>query len=147
MKRKKVYNLFQINLIIFYSLSFLLVPILIVIAYIFDFHLVTNENIIILIADIIAVLFFIVGLIFILITRDHFERRLKASYSKEFLWLIIIWALGILGIGIIFIYLGGLEFYVPHIIIPLFLLTYLLLYIVGHKYFNINLLKRWWLPR
>ena len=142
MKRKKVYNLFQINLILFYSFSILLVPILVVFAYIFDLHLVTSANRIILVADIIAALTFIVGLTFILITRDHFQRRLKPSYSKEFLWLIIISAFGILGIGILFIYLGGKEFYVPHIIIPLFLITYLLLYAVGQKYFNINLLKR-----
>ena len=142
MKRKKVYNLFQINLILFNSFSILLVPILVVFAYIFDLHLVTSANRIILVADIIAALTFIVGLTFILITRDHFQRRLKPSYSKEFLWLIIISAFGILGIGILFIYLGGKEFYVPHIIIPLFLITYLLLYAVGQKYFNINLLKR-----
>ncbi|KFZ26402.1 MAG: hypothetical protein KQ78_01343 [Candidatus Izimaplasma bacterium HR2] len=142
MKRKKVYNLFQINLILFNSFSILLVPILVVFAYIFDLHLVTSANRIILVADIIAALTFIVGLTFILITRDHFQRRLKPSYSKEFLWLIIISAFGILGIGILFIYLGGKEIYVPHIIIPLFLITYLLLYAVGQKYFNINLLKR-----
>ena len=142
MKRKKVYNLFQINLILFYSFSVLLVPILIVIAYILDLHLLTSANKIILIAVIVSTIVFIVGLTFILITRDHFQRRLKPSYLREFLWLIIIAAIGILGIGIIFIYLGGLEFYVPHIIIPLFLTTYLLLYVVGQKYFNINLLKR-----
>ena len=142
MKRKKVYNLFQINLILFYSFSILLVPILIVFSYILDLHLVTSANKIILIADIIAIIVFFGGLSFILLTRDRFQRRLKPSYSREFLWLIIISAMGILGIGIIFIYLGGLEFYVPHIIIPLFLSSYLLLYIVGQKYFNINLLKR-----
>lgn len=142
MKRKKVYNLFQINLILFYTFSILLVPILIVFAYIFDLHLITSANRIILIADIIAAIVFVVGLIFILITRDKYERRLKPSYQREFLWLIIISAMGVLGIGIIFVYLGGLEFYVPHIIIPLFLLSYLELYIVGQKYFNINLLKR-----
>lgn len=142
MKRKKVYNLFQINLILFNSFSILLVPILIVFAYIFDLHLVTNENKIIIIADIIAAIFFIVGLTFILLTRDHFQRRLKPSYFREFLWLIIISTFGIFGIGILFIYLGGDEIYVPHIIIPLFLITYFLLYTVGQKYFNINLLKR-----
>lgn len=142
MKRKKVYNLFQINLILFYSFSALLVPILIVFSYILDLHLITSANRIILIADIISAIVFIVGLSFVLITRDRFQRKLKPSYSREFLWLIIIVSFGILGVGIIFIYLGGLEFYVPHIIIPLSLTTYLLLYVVGQKYFNINILKR-----
>ena len=118
MKRNKVYNLFQINLILFYSFSILLVPILIVFAYISDLHTVTSANTIILVASIIASIIFVVGLTLILLSRDHFQRRLKPSYSREFLWLVIIFAIGILGIGIIFIYLGGLEFYVPHVIIP-----------------------------
>ena len=142
MKRKKIYNLFQINLILFYTLCFMLVPILLVVAYIFDLHNYTSVNNIILIADIITIFIFIVGMLLIFLTRDQYERKLKPSYQKEFLALIIISAFGILGIGVLFMYLGGLLFYVPHVIIPLFLLSYLILYIVGEKFFNMNLLRR-----
>lgn len=142
MKRKKVYNLFQINLILFFSFSFLLVPIIVVLSYIFDLYLVASTNNIILVADIITLIIFITGFAYLMIRRDHFERRLKPSYSRELLWLILISAFGVLGIGIIYLYLGGALFYVPHVIIPLFLLTYLILFIVGEKYFNVNLLKR-----
>ncbi len=142
MKRKKIYNLFQINLIVFYTLCFMLVPILLVVAYIFDLHRYTSVNNIIFIADIIAIIVFIVGMVYIFLTRDQFERKLKPSYQKEFLALIIIVAFGVLGIGILFIYLGGALFYVPHVIIPLFLFAYLILFIVGQKYFNMNLLRR-----
>jgi len=142
MKRKKVYNLFQINLIVFYSFSFMLVPILLVLAYILDLQTVTSVNNIILIADIVAAVIFIAGMLYIFLTRDQFERKLKASYQKEFLFLIIISAFGILGISVLFIYLGGQLFYVPHVIIPLFLFTYLILFIIGEKYFNMNLLRR-----
>ena len=142
MKRNKIYNRFQINLMVFYTLCFLLVPILLVISYIFDLHNYTSVNNIILIADIITAVVFAVGLLYIFITRDQFERKLKPSYQKEFLALIIIVAFGVLGIGILFIYLGGALFYVPHVIIPLFLFAYLILFIVGQKYFNMNLLRR-----
>ena len=142
MKRKKVYNLFQINVMLFYTFSFMLVPILLVLAYIFDLHIVTSINNIILIADIIAIVIFIVGMIYMFVTRDQYERKLKPSYQKEFLFLIIISAFGILGIAVLFIYLGGPMFYVPHVIIPLFLFTYLILFIIGEKYFNVNLLRR-----
>ncbi len=142
MKRKKVYNLFQINLIVFFTLCFMLVPILLVVAYIFDLHIHTSVNNIVLIADIITIIIFIAGMLYILLTRDQYERKLKPSYQKEFLALIIISAFGIFGIAILFIYLGGLLFYVPHVIIPLFLFTYLILFIVGQKYFNMNLLRK-----
>ncbi len=142
MKRKKVYNLFQINLILFYSLSIMLVPILLVLAYILDLHTVTSVNNIIFITDSFAIVVFILGLVYILLTRDQYERKLKPSYQKEFLFLIVISAFGILGIAVLFIYLGGPLFYVPHVIIPLFLFTYLILFIIGEKYFNMNLLRR-----
>ncbi len=142
MKTKKIYNLFQINLIVFYTLCFMLVPILLVVAYIFDLHMYTSVNNIILIADIITIVVFILGMLYIFLTRDQYERKLKPSYQKEFLTLIIISAFGILGLAILFIYLGGLLFYVPHVIIPLFLFTYFVLFIVGEKYFNMNLLRR-----
>lgn len=142
MKRKKVYNLFQINLIVFFSMSFLIVPVMIVIAYIFDLHFYTSTNNIVLIADIIALIFFAVGLSLLLITRDKYERKLKPSYQKEFLTLMVFSALGIFGIGILYTYLGGIFFYVPHVIIPLFIGVYLLVFFVGDKYFNVNLFKK-----
>ena len=142
MKHKTVYNLFQINMIVFYTTCLMLVPMLMVIAYIFDLQTVTSINYIILIADIIAIIFFVVGLVYLLLTRDKFERRLKPSYTREFTAILTISGFGILGIGILFIYLGGLIFYVPHVIIPLFLAVYFLLFIVGEKYFNVNLLEK-----
>ncbi len=142
MKRKKVYSLFQINLIVFYTFCFMLVPILLVFSYIFDIHTITSVNNIILIADIITMVVFVSGLIIILLNKDQSKRRLKPSYQKEFMTLTIIFAFGILGIGVLFVYIFGLLLYVPHVIIPLFLASYLLLYILGNKFFNVNLLKK-----
>jgi len=142
MKRKKIYNLFQINLILFYTFCFFLVPILLVISYIFDLYNYTSINNIILIAGSITIIVFAIGLTYLLTTREQYRRKLKPSYQKEFLILIVIVAFGVLGIAILFIYLGGLLFYVPHVTIPLFLFAYLILFIVGQKYFNVNLLRR-----
>lgn len=143
MKRKKVYNLFQIYLILFYTACVAIVPILLVVSYIFDLHLVTSENSIIFIADIIGIIFFISGtLILVLFRRDFLERKLKPSYQLEFALLIIITSFGILGINILYIYLGGPIENIPHIIIPLFIVSYLVLFLVGDKYFNVDLLKK-----
>ncbi len=142
MKRKKIYNLFQINQIVFYSLCALLVPILLVISYIFDLHNITSVNNIFLVSSVITMITFVVGQTYLLLTKEQRRRKLKPSYQKEFLTLIVIVAFGVLGIAILFIYLGGPMFYVPHVIIPLFLFAYLILFIVGQKYFNMNLLRR-----
>ncbi|MCK5761983.1 MAG: hypothetical protein KAH16_03690 [Candidatus Izimaplasma sp.] len=118
------------------------VPILLLVSFIFDLHNYTSVNNIILVATLITIIIFISGLLFIIVTRDKYKRKLRPSYQKEFLILVVITAFGNLGIAILFIYLGGLLFYVPHVIIPLFLFAYLVLFIVGQKYFNMNLLRK-----
>jgi len=142
MKRKRVYSLFHIFLILFYSSSVMMVPMLIVLAYIFDLQLVTSPTIIIAIAAVVTLIYFIVGLLFLIFKKEQLKRKLKPTYIKEFSTLFIINALGVLGIGVMFIYLGGPDQYVPHVIIPLFLGTYMLIFIAGDRFFNINLLRK-----
>ena len=126
----------------FYVACFMFVPILVVISYLFDFHLYTSTNTIILIATIILSLFFTIGLIYLLMTREYYERRLKPSYQREMTITLSISAIGVLGLGIMFIYFGGPTYYVPHVIIPVGIGTYSILYFIGIRYFNVSLLNR-----
>ena len=142
MKHKQVYNVFQINLIVFYVSCLMLVPILSIIAYLFDFHLYTTTNSIILVSAIILLVFFVAGLTYLLFTRDHYERKLKPSYQREFTIIMSVSAMGVLGLGIMFLFFGGPILYVPHVVIPTAIVTFTLLFIVGNRYFNISLLKR-----
>jgi len=142
MNRKRVYSLFQINLILFISSSVFMIPILVVIAYIFDLHLITSVTVIIAVSAVVTVSYIVLGLLYIAFKKDQLTRRLKPTYVKEFSTLFIINALGVLGVGVLFIYLGGPDRYVPHVIIPLFLGSYLLIFIAGERFFNINLLKK-----
>ena len=140
--RKKVYNVFQINLIVFYIVCVMIVPMFSVVSYLFDFHLYTSINTIILIATFILVIFFSIGLTYLLLTRYKYERRLKPSYTREMTLLLTVCAIGVLGLGILFEYFGGPGYYVPHVIIPVGIVTYALLYFVGIRYFNVSLLRR-----
>lgn len=142
MHHKKVYNVFQINLIVFYVICLMLVPIFAIVSYIFDFQLYTSTNTILLIASIAMLVVFIVGLTYLLLTRDFYERRLKPSYQKEFTLIMVISALGVLGLGILFLYTGGQALYVPHVIIPIGIAVFSSLYLLGNRYFNVSLLRR-----
>jgi len=142
MQHKRVYNVFQINMIVFYVICFMMVPILTIVSYIFDFHLYTSTNSIFLVSASILLAFFITGLLYLLFTRDQYERKLKPSYQREFTFIMAISALGVLGLGIMFIYFGGETLYVPHVIIPLAIVVYSALYIIGDRYFNVSLLRR-----
>ena len=142
MNRKKVYNVFQINLIMFYITCIMLVPILVVVSFLFDFHEFTSVNSIILISSIALLIFFVVGLTYLLITRQHFERKLKPSYQRELTITISVSVVGVLGLGIMFMYFGGPSYYVPHVITPLGIIMYFILYFVGVRYFNVSLINR-----
>ena len=141
MKRKRVYNQFQINLIVFYAASILLVPIFIVVSYMLDLHLYTSTNYIVLIASIIAIGFFIIGFSSILALRKKTERKLKPSYYREFVILLACTTFGIIGFGIFYTYLGGKATYIPHVIIPLFIVTYSVETIMGHRFFNVDIIR------
>ena len=106
----------------------------------FDLHLYTSTNYIVLIATIIALVFFIIGLTTILITREQTERVLKPSYNRELIIVMVFSAFGIIGFGIFFTYLGGDFFYVPHVIIPLFIIVFSVVTFLGNKFFNVNII-------
>lgn len=142
MQHKKVYNAFQINIIVFTVTCLMLVPIMSIVSYIFDIHLITSTNLIIAIAGTITTIVFVVGLVYMIFTRDRFERRLKASYQREFTILLVTSGLGVLGLGVLFLYLGGPSLYVPHVIIPIGISVFTGLYLVGDRYFNVSLLRR-----
>ena len=142
MNRKKVYNVFQINLIVFYIICEMIVPIFAVIAYLFDWHLYTSVNTIILIGAIILLVFFVVGLVYLLLTREKYERKLKPSYTREMTIVLTVSAVGVLGLGVLFMYFGGPSYYVPHVITPMGILSYAIIYFIGIRYFNVNLLRR-----
>lgn len=142
MNHKRVYNVFQINLIVFYALCIMLVPMFTVVSYIFDFHLYTSTNSIILIGAILLGVVFVTGLVYLLVKRDQYERKLKPSYQREFTIVMSVSALGVLGLGVMFLYFGGSLFYVPHVIIPIGIGVYAVLYLIGDRYFNVSLLRR-----
>ena len=141
MKRKRVYNQFQINLIVFYAASILLVPMFIVVSYMLDLHLYTSTNYIVLIASIIALVFFVIGFTSITVLKKKTERILKPSYYREFIILLACTTFGIVGFGIFYTYLGGQSIYIPHVIIPLFIVTYSVETIMGHRFFNVDIIR------
>jgi hypothetical protein len=142
MKHKKVYNVFEVDFIVFLVICIMLVPIFSIVSYIFDFHLHVDTSTILYTSLGITIAFFISGLIYLLIKRDELSRKLKPYYQREFSIVMTVSGLGVLGSGIIFLYLGGPSLYVPHVIIPLGIIVFSSLYLLGDQYFNVSLTKR-----
>lgn len=142
MSRKKVYSMFQINIIVFIVFCIMTVPIVAVVSYIFNLQDLVSVTTIFYVALSVLIINAGVGVAYIVITKENYRRRLKPSYQKEFTFVMTITAIGVLGCGVLFMYLGGIELYVPHLIIPIGIFAFTVLYLLGDRFFNINLLRR-----
>lgn len=120
----------------------MLVPVFVIFTYIFDVQLYTSTNMIILVASIILLVYFVIGLLYVLLHKEKNQRRLKPSYQREFTYIMSISGLGVLGMGIMYLFFGGRTLYVPHVIIPLAIAVFTGLYLLGDRYFNVSLLQR-----
>ncbi len=137
--RPRIYSKYEINSIVFYWTMLLLIPIVLVFTYVFDTF--TNNydvRIYLLILVGIAVLFTIIGTIFLLIKKDKLKRMVKATYVQEFYYLVIISIFGILGLVVLYKYLGGRPEYIASILVLSLLLFAYVLLNLGRKYFNLN---------
>jgi len=117
----------------------LLLPIVLVFTYVFDTF--TNNydvRFYLLILVSIAVLFTIIGTIFLLIKKDKLKRMVKANYVQEFYYLVIISIFGILGLVVLYKYLGGRPEYIAIILVLSLLLFAYVLLKLGRKYFNLD---------
>ncbi|HQN74537.1 MAG TPA: hypothetical protein PK160_00690 [Bacillota bacterium] len=137
--RPRIYSKYEINSIVFYWTMLLLLPIVLVFTYVFDTF--TNNydvRFYLLILVSIAVLFTIIGTIFLLIKKDKLKRMVKANYVQEFYYLVIISIFGILGLVVLYKYLGGRPEYIAIILVLSLLLFAYVLLKLGRKYFNLD---------
>lgn len=142
MNSKRVYNVFQINIIVSIIASIMAMPTVMVVIYIFNIQNMISMTNVWYIGFSILITVTLVSALFTFFTRDRYRRRLKPSYQREFTFCLTATAIGILGSGVLFMFLGGDEFYVPHVIIPIGILAYSILYVVGNRFFNVQLIKR-----
>lgn len=136
--KPNIYTVHQINIILFIITCIMFVPIIVVFSYIFDLQMMVDPITILLVGAAGLVIFIGIGMLLLVFQRKRNYRSVKPSYHKEFSYLLFISALGILGFGIIFTYLGGPTNYIPHVVIPLFLSVYAALFIIGRRYFNVD---------
>ncbi|MDD3711918.1 MAG: hypothetical protein PHZ28_00295 [Candidatus Izemoplasmatales bacterium] len=137
--RPRIYSKYEINSIVFYWTMLLLMPIVLVFTYVFDtFTNNSDVRVYLLILVGVTVLITIIGTIFLLIKRDKLKRMVKATYVQEFYYLVIISIFGILGLVVLYKYLGGRPEYIASILVLSLLLFAYVLLNLGRKYFNLN---------
>lgn len=139
---RNIYTIFHINIILFIVISIMFIPIVSVIAFIFDIQEIIDPLYIILAGASGLVIFLGAGTLLLVLQRARYDRRVKPVYHREFSLIVFICSLGVLGSGIIFTYFGGPTKYIAHVIIPIFLLVFSGVIFIGRRYLNIDFSRR-----
>lgn len=141
-KKPKIYSRFEISVILFYATMVLLLPIVLVITYIFELDQWLNINTFVL--SVIIVIFFlsILGTIYLVIRKDHLKRQVKPGYRNEFFYLVFMSGFGLLGFVVFYDYLGGDRAYIANILVVLFSLIVYFLISFGRKFFKFDYMKK-----
>ncbi len=137
-KRAKIHSEFEIRMILFYATMILLLPNILVITYIFDL----DKQV-----DIMAFMFWAfigilalasIGTGILYLQRDHLRRKVKPSYRGEFIYLLFISAFGLLGVAVMYDYLGGNRQYIANVLIVIFALLLYILIFLGRRFFKFD---------
>jgi hypothetical protein len=120
----------------------LFTPLLLVFTYIFNIERVIDPFLFLYIVLAANVLITAVGILILNLNKDSLKRKVKPNYTYEFYFLTIISVFGILGIVVLFDYLGGNRQYIANILILIVVLFVYVLLQLGRRFFNFDFKKR-----
>jgi hypothetical protein len=140
--RPRIYSKYEINSILFYGIVILFTPLILVFTYVFNIEKVIDPIIFLLIVLGVNLLIGILGTLFLFLKKDSLKRMVKSNYIYEFYFLVIISVFGILGMVVLFDYLGGNRQYIANILILVVVIFVYILLQLGRKFFKFDFKKR-----
>lgn len=141
-KKSRIYSEYEIQMILFYATMLLFVPNILVFTYIFEIDQYVDilQFIFWLLMSVLAITAFGTG--FFLLRKDRLKRRVKPAYQSEFIYLLFISAFGLLGIAVLYDYLGGNRAYIANLLVVIFAFFVFMLITLGRKYFKFDYMKK-----
>ncbi|PKK95328.1 MAG: hypothetical protein CVV60_01885 [Tenericutes bacterium HGW-Tenericutes-5] len=140
--RPRIYSKFEINSILFYATMILFIPLVLVFTFVFNIEYSFDVKIFLLYLLAVTTVITLIGLSIILLKRDKMKRHVKATYISEFYYLVTISIFGVLGVIVLYNYLGGPQNFIPNIFVILLVLFVYILLRLGRKYFNLKYTKK-----
>lgn len=140
--RPKIYSRFEISVILFYLSMIFFMPVVLVITYTFEVDQLLNINTFMFWLLIANVIIMVIGTFLLMLGKDSLKRQVKPTYRTEFIFLILLFSFGVLGLVVLYDYLGGNRAYIANILVVLFAaLVYSLIYL-ARKYFKFDYMKK-----
>ena len=141
-KNQHIYSQFEINSICFFATMFWLMPLVLVITYVFDLDrfLDMNRFIFWVIIGVFALTF--LGILTLTVQKDRLKRQVKPTYVGEYTYLLFIHAFGILGFVVFYDYLGLDRQYIANVLLILAAMFMYLLLRLGRAFFKIDYMQK-----
>jgi len=142
-KRKtRIYSQYEINVISFYASMVWLMPIVLVVTYVFEVDRLLNINDFIFWLAISNFVVALMGTLILLLRRDRLRRKVKADYQNEFVYLLFICSFGILGVAVFYDYMGFDRKYIANVLIILVAILVYILLQLGRKFYKFDYMKK-----
>jgi len=140
--KTKIYSRFEIQVINFYMTCVWLLPIILVITYVFDLDRRMNIDRFILWVLLGVGLVLAAGTAVLAFRRDALKRQVKPGYRNEYLYLLFVNAFGVLGFCVLYDYAGGDRAYIANILVVLIAFVFFLLLRLGRRFYNFDYMKK-----
>jgi hypothetical protein len=142
-KRKtRIYSQYEIKVINFYATMIWLLPIILVVTYVFEIDQKLNINQFIFWLAIANFILTLIGTGVLLFQRDLLKRRVKADYQNEFVYLLFICSFGVLGLVVIYDYMGGNRQYIANVLVVVVAVLIYILLNLNRKFFKYDYMKK-----
>ncbi len=141
-RRSKIYSQYEINVINFYATMIWLLPMILVVTYVFEIDQKLNINQFIFWLAIANFIVTLIGSFVILFKRDDWKRQVKAEYRTEFVYLLFICSFGVLGFVVFYDYMGGDRQYVANFIVIIGAILIYILLNLGRTFFKFDYMKK-----
>lgn len=117
-------------------------PLVLVFTHLFEFDRHININTYILWVVIVNLVALIIGTVFLALNKDRLKRKVKATYRGEFFYLIFLLVFGLLGMIVLYDYMGGDRAYIANILVVIFAgLAFLTIYL-GRTFFKFDYINK-----
>lgn len=140
--KTKIYSRFEIAVINFYMTCVWLLPIVLVVTYVFDLDRRMNIDRFILWVLLGVGIVLAAGTFLLAWKKDSLKRQVKPGYRNEYLYLLFVNAFGVLGFCILYDYAGGDRAYIANILVVLVAFLFFLLLRLGRRFYNYDYMKK-----
>lgn len=141
-RKSRIYSQYEINVINFFASMIWLLPMVLVVTYVFEVDQLLNINQFIFWLAISNAILTLIGTGVLLLKRDSMKRKVKAGYRNEFIYLLFVCAFGLLGFVVFYDYMGFNRQFIANVLIVMAALLFYILLKLGRRFYKFDYMNK-----